>query len=131
MPTISGSIIWNLPQADGTSNVREGFTDDQGNTYGSIDYNAPAGYDIQARLTADIAALQSQINDAQQAQQSLSAGNLAGVESFNGSLSTDAGATLCAQLVADLQNADDNAVNDSSIYSLMQQLDNALEAFTG
>lgn len=62
MATVSGVFVWSLPQVDGTTIVRESFSDDQGNDYGTIDYEAPVGYDIAGRLVADIAALQAQVD---------------------------------------------------------------------
>ena len=61
MPTISGFLVWMLPQTDGTILVREGFNDEQGGVYPSIDYEAPVEYDINSRLSNDIAALQAQV----------------------------------------------------------------------
>ncbi len=60
--TITGMYIWTLPQIDGTTVVREGFTDNQGNEYPPIDYIAPIGYNIDNRLALDSNNLQTQIN---------------------------------------------------------------------
>jgi hypothetical protein len=60
--TISGMYIWSLPQVDGTTVVREGFTDNQGNSYPPIDYVAPVGYNIDERLLNDTTNLQNQVN---------------------------------------------------------------------
>ena len=55
MPIISSTILWSLPQADGSFNVREQLTDDQDNIYTS-DYEAPPGMDQNAHLAATVAA---------------------------------------------------------------------------
>ena len=53
---VSSVLTWDLVQVDGTHNVRETHTDDQGNTY-VVDYNAPDGYDSATRLANDAADL--------------------------------------------------------------------------
>jgi hypothetical protein len=55
MPIVNSMILWSLPQVDGSFNVREQLTDDQGNNYTS-DYAAPPGMDQQAHLAATVAA---------------------------------------------------------------------------
>ena len=54
-------ITWNLIQADGSSNIRETHTDDQGNEY-TVDYSAPAGYDTLGRLANDATQLQEALS---------------------------------------------------------------------
>lgn len=51
LPTtiVSSVITNNLPQIDGTSNILETHIDDLGNQY-QFSYEAPAGYDVEARL---------------------------------------------------------------------------------
>lgn len=59
---ISSVILWNLPQADGSSNVREEHVDDQGNVF-NFDYSAPSGFDVDSRLSSRADELNAQEAD--------------------------------------------------------------------
>jgi hypothetical protein len=59
MNIISSTIVWQLPQVDGSYNVRMEYTDDQGNVY-DLDLNAPANMDLNARLAQGQADLEAQ-----------------------------------------------------------------------
>lgn len=50
MIIVSRKIIWDLPQKDGTHNVRDLCIDDAGNEY-LFDYQAEAGTDKNKKLT--------------------------------------------------------------------------------
>lgn len=59
MQILQSTIVWNLPQVDGRSIVRELHIDDQGNQY-TFDYVLDKNANVNLHLTNDAATLNAQ-----------------------------------------------------------------------